>query len=83
MILTYHHLHCMETPRGAFNRAQLEVLGVAWPPKRGWLKNLIGTTLPDEKWELVLKLSQMGDYRERKQLLHPWKRKPSKQLALL
>jgi hypothetical protein len=28
-----------------FNAKQLKVIGLKWPPKKGWLKSLVGTQL--------------------------------------
>ena len=30
------------TPRGGWNRAQLAVLGVNWPPPNGWKRRQVG-----------------------------------------
>jgi hypothetical protein len=36
------------TKYGAPTRAQLEVLGISWPPRAGWLHELVGTEISDE-----------------------------------
>jgi len=33
-----------------FNAAQLAVLGMKWPPKKGWLKRLIGSTITTSQY---------------------------------
>lgn len=38
----------------AFKRHQLEILGISWPPVRGWLKRLNGSEIPDETWHRFL-----------------------------
>ena len=30
------------TPRGAWTQAQIEALGIAWPPRTGWIDEVIG-----------------------------------------
>ena len=54
MTLTHENIHAAETPNGSFNWRQLKLLGVATPPRRGWLRALIGTEIPDATYaELV------------------------------
>ena len=36
------------TRGGGWNRAQLECLGVKWPPRHGWLLKLIGTEITEQ-----------------------------------
>lgn len=48
------HNHCGHT------RKQLELLGVAWPPEKGWLSKLIGSTIPDERYAQFVALSKAG-----------------------
>lgn len=42
--------------RGGWTRAQLEILGIEWPPMSGWNKRLIGTELDDLDAEAFLSL---------------------------
>lgn len=56
MILTHSVLHSAGTRGIGFNRHQLAILGVSWPPTKGWLSNLIGTEIDDAKWEVVMAL---------------------------
>ena len=42
------HEWCATSPAG-WTRAQLKLLGVGWPPRRGWLSELIGTEIAGEK----------------------------------
>jgi hypothetical protein len=32
-----------------WTRKQLDVVGVAWPPRKGWRSKLAGTVLPDDR----------------------------------
>src|SRR5262245_40113153 len=31
--------------QGGFTKRQLSILGVAWPPKKGWLKRMVGKSI--------------------------------------
>lgn len=42
------------TERGGFTRAQLNLLGVGWPPVRGWKTSLIGAEITGELYEKIL-----------------------------
>lgn len=57
MILTHEILENSRSPRGGWNRKQLELLGVAWPPVKGWKRKLIGTDMDDAKFAELMKLS--------------------------
>ena len=70
MTLTHENIHAAETPNGSFNWRQLKILGVATPPRRGWLRALIGTEIPDATYaELVALRTAM--HREKQQPLFP------------
>ena len=36
------------TKNGGFTKKQLEVLGLEWPPKKGWQKAFIGKEIPND-----------------------------------
>lgn len=40
--LTEERLNKAKTPRGGYCKAQLQALGIEWPPKSGWKKGVIG-----------------------------------------
>ncbi|MFJ3465338.1 hypothetical protein [Achromobacter spanius] len=48
MLITNDWLVQWQTVRGGYNKRQLEVLGIVWPPKRGWKRDVIGLSIPDE-----------------------------------
>ena len=49
VLLTREYINKHRTPRGAFNRSQVEALGLKWPPKAGWINNLDGEMItPDQ-----------------------------------
>lgn len=39
------------TGNGGYTKKQLKTLGVDWPPKKGWLKALIGTEIPQDTYD--------------------------------
>jgi hypothetical protein len=51
IILTHENLHGCATQWGGFTRAQCQIMGVHWPPRRGWLRDLIGKRIPVEQFE--------------------------------
>jgi hypothetical protein len=48
MIVTREWVMRHRTPNGGWTRAQLDAIGVKWPPKRGWVVTVIGRDLPDD-----------------------------------
>lgn len=48
--LTNEHFNQIKTPAGGFRRRPLEILGVPWPPQRGWKAKLIGTEIDESVW---------------------------------
>lgn len=48
MIVTEEMLESVKSLRGGYTRAVLTLLGVAWPPKHGWPKRIVRTTIPDD-----------------------------------
>jgi hypothetical protein len=49
--LTHENLHGCATRWHGFTRAQCQIMGVHWPPPRGWLRDLIGKRIPVEQFE--------------------------------
>lgn len=45
MLITKQWIHAHHTPAGAWNRKQIEALGLSWPAKKGWIKELEGTEI--------------------------------------
>ena len=54
--LTHENLHALGTNGQGFNKKQLHMLGISWPPKGGWLKKLIGTEITDIQYQTILSL---------------------------
>lgn len=38
------------------NSYQLKVLGIGWPPTRGWIQRLVGTDIPHSEFALLSEL---------------------------
>ena len=67
MKLTEQIIHSAGTNGIGFNFHQLYVLGVQWPPKHGWIQDLVGKEVTDEVWRLVLSLK--GKRRSERRLI--------------
>ena len=37
-----------ENGSGGWNREQLKIIGVGWPPRRGWIRRAIGKVISDD-----------------------------------
>ena len=48
MVITKEYLLANRTKKGGFTKAQLESLGIKWPPKQGWIEGLIGSEMSEE-----------------------------------
>jgi hypothetical protein len=48
LVITDEFLEQNKTERGGWTKAQLAILGVAWPPARGWKWTAIGKTISDD-----------------------------------
>ena len=48
--LTSQLIHANRTPAGAWTRAQVEALGVKWPPRHGWIYRLHGKEITEDQW---------------------------------
>lgn len=56
MVLTSDNLHALASGGCGFTKQQLELLGVAWPPPAGWLKERVGTTIRESTYERISEL---------------------------
>lgn len=77
MRLTREMLH----PNGcSHTRAQMEALGVQWPPEKGWLSRLVGTEISEDRYAEFVRL---GSHSRREQKrLKPAKRPPREHAEL-
>lgn len=48
MTITNEFLIAGQSGAGGWNKRQLALLGVDWPPVKGWKHRIIGTEIPDE-----------------------------------
>ena len=46
--ITRQWLNENKTPAGGFLREQLKIVGVEWPPAKGWVKQVVGQLIPDD-----------------------------------
>ena len=51
VFLTQQMADDARTEAGGYTRAQVEVLGLAFPPKKGWLRAFIGKPMPLDQWQ--------------------------------
>jgi hypothetical protein len=74
--LTFENIHACVTRGHGWTRAQLQLIGVGWPPRHGWLRGLIGKTIPMETYErfrearhtrVQLSEKTLARYREREE----------------
>ena len=56
MKLTHDNIHAVATARKGFTKEQLAIFGIAWPPKKGWPKRLIGTEISDSDYARLMEL---------------------------
>lgn len=62
IVLTRDNLHALSNSpkKHGFNRRQLELFGISWPPRKGWLSGLIGRTISAEKYSEILDAGKKG-----------------------
>lgn len=53
--VTAKYLHDNRTPKGSWTRSQFEVLGIDWPPAKGWKEKVIGLTISPEQQSIFEK----------------------------
>jgi len=59
VMLTKQLIHSAGRNGIGFNKVQLAVLGVSWPPRKNWLRKLIGTKISREQWEKFVALRRV------------------------
>lgn len=66
--LTRQMIHSAGSYGGdGFNRAQLDLLNVNWPPKQGWVGWLDGQEIPAATWAKVMALKGQAKWRLKKE----------------
>lgn len=63
--ITQELIRAGESGAGGWNQAQLELLGVKWPPKHGWRRRIEGNLIPKSDAEKFVKLRGVTKKRER------------------
>jgi len=53
MRITNNLIESMRTRKGGFTSASLRILGVSWPPKKGWKRNIIGNDASPELIQFI------------------------------
>ena len=46
--ITEAFIRSNKTARGAWTKEQLRILGVPWPPRKGWVLGVVGKEIDDE-----------------------------------
>lgn len=59
MILTRENIKAGGTSQCGFSRRQLALLGVHWPPMKGWLSRLVGTRIEDYQYRQFVSLRKI------------------------
>jgi hypothetical protein len=49
MVMTSAWIHRYATRNRGWTKKQLAILGVAWPPRRGWLRAMVGREITEEQ----------------------------------
>jgi hypothetical protein len=47
-----------KTTKGAWNKAQFALIGIAWPPPKGWKSSIIGKEISEEHAANFIALGQ-------------------------
>ena len=58
MKITREFLEIHKSTRGSWNSSQLAVVGIEWPPKKGWRARLEGKEITDEQARLFIEYGQ-------------------------
>jgi hypothetical protein len=63
MILTQDILERGRSQRGGWNRLQFKLIGISWPPVKGWVGVVIGQEYPDEVIKDFLRAKDKPHYK--------------------
>lgn len=85
VFVTSKMLNDARTSAGGYTRAQIEALGVKYPPKRGWLQSFVGKKIPSEQWQSFVSAANTRAAKKNKlpQSQNQPKHAPSPQISLL
>lgn len=56
LTLTDNLIRAGQTNNGGWNKKQLHLLGISWPPTKGWKLKVIGQEITEEHYEEFLSL---------------------------
>ena len=56
MRLTYQNIEALKSLNHGWNSAVLELLGVSWPPVKGWRRRIIGKEVTDFAYKTALEI---------------------------
>ncbi len=56
MTLTFEMIHSVKSGSGGWNKTQLALLGVDWPPPKGWIEKLIGKEIDQTTFDRLSSL---------------------------
>lgn len=56
MLITHEFIERGMSELGGWNREQLKLLKVPWPPRKGWKRRIQGTEISEAEAEIFLKL---------------------------
>ena len=66
MIITKDYLNKHKTNKGAYTRKQFQILGIGWPPGKGWERQIIGKEITIEEAGLFEKAKNIKVENKRK-----------------
>lgn len=69
MKLTQQMIFAGKSAKGAWTAAQLRELGIAWPPRSGWIRRLTGTEIHGDRYARFLALTKQPSDGTRQLLL--------------
>jgi hypothetical protein len=70
--LTNERLDRSKTPQGGYKKKQLDLIGISWPPIKGWKEQVLDTKIPLASFIEFVELSGNDEYlSEIKSKLHP------------
>ncbi|UII80059.1 ribonuclease H [Flagellimonas sp. CMM7] len=60
VLITYGLIETLKTQAGGFSKKGLELIGVSWPPEKGWKERVIGNPIDKEKYNLLIRDPKRG-----------------------
>lgn len=62
MVLTKKDIENLQTGNGGYNKKTLALLGLKWPPKKGWKNKVIGKEVDDKKYFELLNSKSLNTF---------------------